>query len=284
MTGTTLQAQKKRQAETLIRRLPTSPTLVLSVLAIAVVVLWAVVPAIFTPYDPLLSSDAGGLQAPSLAHPFGTDSIGRDLLSRVIHGSIHSLSGAFVAVTLGLVVGTLLGLVAGSIGGIVEEIIMRFVDVLLSIPGLLLALTVVILLGFGTINAAVAVGIASIATFARLVRSQVISVRRTEYVEAAFGSGGNFASVLWRHVLPNSMGPVIALAALQFGVAILSISTLGFLGYGAPPPQPEWGLLISEGRNYVATSWWLTTLPGVVVVVVVLSANRISTYIGRRNR
>ncbi|MCU1442695.1 MAG: peptide transporter permease [Cryobacterium sp.] len=284
MTGTILQVQKKGQAETLIRRLPTSPTLVLSVLAIAVVVLWAVVPAIFTPYDPLLSTDAGGLQAPSLAHPFGTDSIGRDLLSRVIHGSIHSLSGAFVAVTLGLVVGTLLGLVAGSIGGIVEEIIMRFVDVLLSIPGLLLALTVVILLGFGTINAAVAVGIASIATFARLVRSQVISVRRTEYVEAAFGSGGNFASVLWRHVLPNSMGPVIALAALQFGVAILSISTLGFLGYGAPPPQPEWGLLISEGRNYVATSWWLTTLPGLVVVVVVLSANRISTYIGRRNR
>jgi peptide/nickel transport system permease protein len=284
MTGTILQVQKKGQAETLIRRLPTSPTLVLSVLAIAVVVLWAVVPAIFTPYDPLLSTDAGGLQAPSLAHPFGTDSIGRDLLSRVIHGSIHSLSGAFVAVTLGLAVGTLLGLVAGSIGGIVEEIIMRFVDVLLSIPGLLLALTVVILLGFGTINAAVAVGIASIATFARLVRSQVISVRRTEYVEAAFGSGGNFASVLWRHVLPNSMGPVIALAALQFGVAILSISTLGFLGYGAPPPQPEWGLLISEGRNYVATSWWLTTLPGLVVVVVVLSANRISTYIGRRNR
>jgi peptide/nickel transport system permease protein len=284
MTGTILQVQKKGQAETLIRRLPTSPTLVLSVLAIAVVVLWAVVPAIFTPYDPLLSTDAGGLQAPSLAHPFGTDSIGRDLLSRVIHGSIHSLSGAFVAVTLGLVVGTLLGLVAGSIGGVVEEIIMRFVDVLLSIPGLLLALTVVILLGFGTINAAVAVGIASIATFARLVRSQVISVRRTEYVEAAFGSGGNFASVLWRHVLPNSMGPVIALAALQFGVAILSISTLGFLGYGAPPPQPEWGLLISEGRNYVATSWWLTTLPGLVVVVVVLSANRISTYIGRRNR
>jgi peptide/nickel transport system permease protein len=282
MTGTTLQAQVQAQSPT--RRLPTSPTLVLSVLAIAVVVLWAVVPAMFTPYDPLLSTDAGGLQAPSLAHPFGTDAIGRDLLSRVIHGSIHSLSGAFVAVTLGLVVGTLLGLVAGSIGGIVEEIIMRFVDVLLSIPGLLLALTVVILLGFGTINAAVAVGIASIATFARLVRSQVISVRRTEYVEAAFGSGGNFASVLWRHVLPNSMGPVIALAALQFGVAILSISTLGFLGYGAPPPQPEWGLLISEGRNYVATSWWLTTLPGLVVVVVVLSANRISTYIGRRNR
>jgi peptide/nickel transport system permease protein len=266
------------------RRLRASPTLALSVLAIAVVVLWAIAPAWFTPYDPLLSTDAGGLQAPSLAHPFGTDSIGRDLLARVIHGSIHSLSGAFVAVTLGLVVGTLLGLLAGSTGGIVEEVIMRLVDVLLSIPGLLLALTVVILLGFGTINAAIAVGIASIATFARLVRSEVISVRRTEYVEAAFGSGGSFLTVLWRHILPNSIGPVIALAALQFGVAILSISTLGFLGYGAPPPQPEWGLLISEGRNYVATSWWLTTLPGLAVVVVVLSANRISTAIGGRNR
>ena len=287
MTGTILQSLTRTPTttpRTLTRRQRVSPTLLLAVLGIAVVVLWALAPAWFTPYDPLVSTDAGSLQAPSLTHPFGTDSIGRDLLARVIHGSIYSLSGAFVAVTLGLVVGTLLGLLAGSIGGIVEEIIMRLVDVLLSIPGLLLALTVVILLGFGTINAAIAVGIASIATFARLVRSEVISVRRTEYVEAAFGSGGRFLTVLWRHILPNSIGPVIALAALQFGVAILSISTLGFLGYGAPPPQPEWGLLISEGRNYVATSWWLTTLPGLVVVVVVLSANRISTAIGRRNR
>ena len=153
---------------------------------------------------------------------------------------------------------------------------MRIVDVLLSIPGLLLALSIIILLGFGTINAAIAVGIGSVAAFARLSRSEVVRVRRSDYVEAAFGSGGRYIAVLWRHVLPNSLGAVVSLAALQFGVAILAISTLGFLGYGAPPPTPEWGLLVADGRNYIATSWWLTTFPGLVVVVVVLAANRIS--------
>jgi peptide/nickel transport system permease protein len=110
----------------------------------------------------------------------------------------------------------------------------------------------------------------------------VVSVRVTDYVEAAFGSGGSFLAVLWRHILPNSLTPVIALAALQFGSAILQISTLGFLGYGAPPPTPEWGLLIAEGRNYVATAWWLTALPGVIVVIIVLATNRLSQAIRGR--
>ena len=145
-------------------------------------------------------------------------------------------------------------------------------------------LSVVILLGFGTTNAAIAVGVTSIAVFARLARSQVVSVRAAEYVEAAYGSGGTFFGVLWRHILPNSLTPVIALAALQLGSAILQISTLGFLGYGAPPPTPEWGLLIAEGRNYVATAWWLTVLPGAVVALVVLATNRLSQAIGGTGR
>ncbi|WP_327087156.1 ABC transporter permease [Nonomuraea sp. NBC_01738] len=246
---------------------------------VGLVVLWAVVPWLFTGYDPLAGVPAEKLQGPSGAHWFGTDAVGRDLFARVVHGSVNSLSGAFVAVAVGLVLGTLLGLVAGSAGGVLDEAVMRVMDVLLSVPGLLLALTVIILLGPGTVNVAVAVGAGSVAAFARLTRAEVVRVRRADYVEAAFGSGGTFARVLWRHVLPNSLGPVVALAALQFGVAILAISTLGFLGYGAEPPTPEWGLLISEGRNYLATSWWLTTLPGAVVVAVVLAAGRISKEI-----
>jgi peptide/nickel transport system permease protein len=260
------------------------PGLVLAWLVIAVVIAWAVVPWLFTGQDPISGVPAEKLQAPSLAHLFGTDAIGRDLFTRVVYGAVHSLSGAFVAVTVGLVGGTLLGVLAGSLGGVVDSVTMRLVDVLLAIPGLLLALSIIILLGFGTVNAAIAVGVGSIASFARLSRSEVVRVRRTDYVEAAFGSGGTFASVLARHVLPNSLTAVIGLAALQFGAAILAISTLGFLGYGAPPPTPEWGLLIAEGRNYVATAWWLTTLPGLVVVIVVLSANRISQSIGRGPR
>ncbi|GGQ30171.1 ABC transporter permease [Streptosporangium pseudovulgare] len=255
--------------------------LLVASLVLAVVALWALAPGLFTAHDPIAGVPAEKLQAPSARHLFGTDAVGRDLFARVVHGSVHSLSGAFVAVAVGLLLGTLLGLLAGSAGGPVDDAVMRFVDVLLSVPGLLLALTVIILLGPGTVNVAIAVGTGSVAAFARLARSEVVRVRRTDYVEAAFGSGGRYPVVLWRHVLPNSLGPVIALTALQFGMAILAISTLGFLGYGAEPPTPEWGLLIAEGRNYLATSWWLTTLPGAVVVAVVLAAGRISHSIGR---
>ncbi|MBS0025475.1 ABC transporter permease [Microbacterium paraoxydans] len=258
--------------------------LYLAVAVVTLAVLWALIPGLFAPGDPLTGVPADKLLPPSAAHWFGTDTLGRDLFGRVVHGAVHSLSGALIAVTVGLALGTVLGAIAGSVGGIVDDVLMRIVDVLLAIPGLLLSLSVIILLGFGTVNAAIAVGLGSVAAFARLMRAEVARVRRTEYVEAAFGSGATFFAVLRRHVLPNSLTPIVALAALQFGTAILAISTLGFLGYGAPPPTPEWGLLIAEGRNYIATAWWLTALPGLVVVAVVLSANRISHRIGRGAR
>ena len=263
-----------------LRRL--SPTLALAWLVIATAALWALVPGWFAHQNPVVGQAGQQLLAPGLAHWLGTDALGRDLWARVVHGSEHSLSGAFLAVAVGLVAGTLIGLLAGAAGGRVDDALMRLVDVLLAVPSLLLSLTIIILLGFGTINAAIAVGVASVAGFARLVRAEVVRVRRSDYVEAAFGSGGRFAAVLWRHVLPNSLTSVVALAALQFGSAILSISTLGFLGYGAPPPTPEWGLLIAEGRNYISTAWWLTTAPGLVVVAVVLAANRIGASFARR--
>ncbi|WP_312949774.1 ABC transporter permease [Agrobacterium sp.] len=248
----------------------------LAYLVLLLAVLWAVVPELFSSYDPIASVPGQQLRAPNLIHFFGTDALGRDVFSRVVHGSVHSLSGAFVATAVGFVVGTALGLLSGSAGGIVDEIIMRIVDVLLSIPALLLALTIIILLGFGTLNASIAVGVSAIAAFARLMRSEVIRVRASDYVEAAIGSGGTLAKVLWRHVLPNALTSVVAFSALQFGSAILQLSTLSFLGYGAPPPTPEWGLLVAEGRNYVATAWWLTAAPGLVVVIVVLAANQVS--------
>lgn len=257
------------------------PGLLLAWLVLATVILWALVPGLFTGSDPLEGIPGGQLKGPSALHLLGTDSLGRDLYARVVYGAVHSLSGALAAVGVGLVVGTALGLAAGSVGGWIDDVVMRIVDVLLSIPTLLLSLSIIILLGFGTVNAAIAVGATAIAGFARLTRSEVVRVRRAEFVEAAFGSGGRFVAVLWRHILPNSLTSVIAYTALQFGWAILQISTLGFLGYGAPPPTPEWGLLIAEGRNYIATAWWLTAVPGLIVVAVVLSANRISQSLGR---
>ncbi len=261
------------------RRLPVG--LILSWLVLAVAFLWALAPWLFTSYNPLEGVGGEQLRRPDASHLLGTDALGRDLYARIVYGAVHSLTGAFVAVALGLVVGTSIGVIAGSVRRRVDDAIMRLVDVLLSIPSLMLSLSIIILLGFGTVNAAIAVGVTSVARFARLSRSEVVRVRRSDYVEAAFGSGGTFAAVLWRHVLPNSLTSVLAIAALQFGSAVLQISTLGFLGYGAPPPTPEWGLLIAEGRNYISTAWWLTTAPGIIVVLVVLSANRVSQSFGK---
>ncbi|WCZ33040.1 ABC transporter permease [Corynebacterium massiliense] len=253
-----------------------SPLTVASLVILAIAILWALVPGLFTNQNPIQGGDTPALLAPSGEHWFGTDPVGRDLYTRVVYGARQSLLGALLAVLFGLVVGTILGVIAGVNKGVVDSVIMRVVDVFLSIPSLLLSLTVIMVLGHGTFNAAIAVGVTSVATFARLARSQVLAVAASDYVEAAYGSGASPARVLFRHVLPNSLGAVVAVAALQFGLAILQLATLGFLGYGAPPPVPEWGLLVSESRDYIATAGWLTLLPGVVIVLVVLAANHLS--------
>jgi len=252
------------------------PGLWLAYAIIAAAALAAIAPGLFTHFSPIEGIVGAQRLAPQADYWLGTDQLGRDVYTRIIYGASHSLSVALVAVAMGLFIGTAIGVIAGAFAGRVESVLMRLVDVLLAIPSLLLSLTVIILLGFGTVNAAIAVGVASIASFARLARGEVVRIRHSDYVEAAFGSGGTFWTVLWRHILPNSLTAVLAFATLQFGQAILALSTLSFLGYGTPPPIPEWGLLIAEGRNYLSTAWWLTTFPGLVVIAVVLATNRIS--------
>ena len=261
-----------------LHRRPAGAPKVGNIVAVAVVILgfaWAFFPQLFTNQDPTVST-AAALEAPSWQHWFGTDAMGRDLFTRVVYGSSSSLTAAVLAVLVGATIGSLIGMIAGTVRGATDTILMRFVDVLLSIPTLLLSLSVIILLGFGVVNAAIAVGVAAVASFARLARSKALQVANSDYVEAAYGSGSTFWQVRGRHVLPNSIGPILALAALQFGSAILAISTLSFLGYGAQPPNPEWGLIIAEGRNYLSTAPWLTLLPGAVLVAIVLSTNHLS--------
>ncbi|KLF51828.1 ABC transporter permease [Klebsiella aerogenes] len=266
------------------RRFSLQPGLWLAWLVMTVAVLMAFAPQWFTEFNPLDGIAGAQRLAPQAGHWLGTDQLGRDVWSRIVYGAGHSLSAALAAVAMGLVFGTALGTVAGALGGRVEAVVMRIVDILLAIPSLLLSLTVIILLGFGTLNAAMAVGVAAIASFARLSRAEVVRIRHCDYVEAAYGSGGTFLAVFWRHILPNALSPVLAFATLQFGQAILALSTLSFLGYGTPPPVPEWGLLIAEGRNYLSTAWWLTTFPGIAVIAVVLAANRISQQLNRERR
>ncbi|GAA3806884.1 ABC transporter permease [Cellulomonas soli] len=258
------------------RTLRRQPGLVLALLVLVTALAWAVVPGAFTPADPITGIPAERLQAPSGLHPFGTDHLGRDLFARVVHGSALSLRATVVAVVVGLVAGSALGLLAGYLRGWVDDLVGRLVDVLLAVPGLLLSLAIVTVLGFGSVNVAIAVGLTSVASFARVMRAEALRTSTSVYVEAARASGARWYSVVGRHVLPNSTGPVVALGALEFGTAILAISALSFLGYGAAPPAPEWGSLVSEGRSYLATAWWLATFPGLVIAAVVLAANRVA--------
>lgn len=251
------------------------PDLVLSALWVLVLVAAAGAPRLFTRVDPL-ASVAGVRLPPSAAHLFGTDAIGRDLFSRVVNGASLSLGAAVVAIVVGLVAGTLIGLIAGYRGGWLDTVLMRVVDVLLAIPGLLLSLAFVVALGFGTVNVAIAVGVTSIASNARVLRAEVLKVRNSVYVEAAVAGGASPVRVLFRHVLPNSISPLLALLALDFSAAILAISALSFLGYGAQPPTPEWGALVSSGRDFLSSAWWLTAAPGVVIALTVLAGNCIS--------
>lgn len=251
------------------------PATMLALLVLLSAFALAIAPGVFATHDPYEGTDVA-LLAPSREHLFGTDAVGRDLFSRVIYGARQSLLGALLAVVVGSVFGTLIGLVAGAQRGWVETVLMRIVDVFLAIPGILLSLSIIIVTGFGSLQAAFAVGMTSVATFARLSRSQVIQIAGADFVEAAYGSGATHRQVLIHHILPNSLTPVLALAALQFGTAILQLSILGFLGYGAPPPIPEWGLLIAEGRDYMATAWWLILLPGLAIVATVMSAHRLA--------
>jgi peptide/nickel transport system permease protein len=243
---------------------------------IVMLLLALIVPELLTPYNPLQGNTSAVLQGPTPQHWLGTDYLGRDLWSRIVYGASRTLFGSALAVAVGLGVGTVLGIIAATAGGFIDALISRVVDALLSIPGLLLAMVVVVSLGFGSLNAAVAVGVSSVAVFTRVMRSEVLTVKNLTFVEAAGHIGARPRYVLWRHIFPNSFSAVLSLASLQLGTAILWISALSFLGYGAPPPQPEWGLLVSEGRQYVVSSSWLVTFPSLAIALTVWAINRLS--------
>jgi peptide/nickel transport system permease protein len=251
------------------------PGLTIAVAWMALVVFAAFLPSIVAPDSPLgVTIDIR--TAPSWHHLFGTDEIGRDLFSRVVYGAQLSMRASLIAIGVGLAFGAPLGLLSGYAGGLLDSVLMRLVDVVLAIPSLLLSLAVIIALGFGITNVAFAVGLAFVGSSARVMRGEVLMIRQNPYVEAATVGGARRGRVLFRHVLPNAVGPVLTLAAVEFGEAILSVSSLSFLGFGVQPPAPEWGALVADGRDYLNSAWWLTTLPGLTIIATVLAANRIS--------
>ena len=228
---------------------------------------------LLSPYDPLAVSPGQQFLPPSREHPAGTDLFGRDVATRVLYGGRLSLGIGIMAVLIAAIPGTILGLLAGYYGQRVDRLVSWLVNVLLAFPSILLALTLIAVLGTGAANVVLAVGIAGIPQYARLVRGQVLAARRQPYVRAAWTVGCTHTRILLRHILPNILGPLVVLATLDVGWAILNASALSFLGLGVQPPTPEWGAMLNEGRGYMRDAPWVTAAPGFAIALTVLSVN-----------
>ena len=225
------------------------------------------------PYDPIKINPAEALQPPSLAHPFGTDQYGRDILSRMVAGSRLSLLTGLGAVAIALATGIVLGLLSGVVGGWTDLLFMRLVDIMMAFPSILMALVVVAVLGQGTVNVMVAVGVSLVPTFVRLVRGDVLAVKENVYVEAARALGCGPGRLALRHVLPNIVAPVIVLSTVAIAWSIILGASLSFLGLGPRPPIPEWGIDLSNGRGYLLRAWWISSVPGFCIMLTVVAVN-----------
>jgi ABC-type dipeptide/oligopeptide/nickel transport system permease subunit len=238
----------------------------------AFLVVTSLAPAVL-PYDPNAADLDHVLQPPALTHPFGTDHLGRDLLTRVVYGTRVSFLIGILAVMLSASVGVPVGLLSGVRGGLVDLGVQRFVDLLLAFPGFLLALTLIAVLGVGVTNVVISVGLAAVPLYIRLVRGVALSVKEHAYIEAARAAGAGEGRILVRHVLPNCLAPLIVQSTLRMGDAILTAAGLGFLGLGVKPPTPEWGTMLGEGQSYVFSSWYIATFPGLAIFLAVIAAN-----------
>ena len=252
-----------------------SPLTVAGLVLITIMVLIAVLAPFITPADPIKQVLSTRLKPPSLAHWLGTDQLGRDMLSRMIYGARISLLIGIVVVGISASVGTFVGLTAGFIGGRVDEVLMRLTDVFFAFPALILAMAISGALGPSLTNAMIAIAVVSWPVYARLIRAQVLSLREREYVEAARSLGASSQYIVWRHILPNSMAPLMVQATFDLGGAILAAAGLSFIGFGTQPPTAEWGVMISEGRNYIATQPWLSLFPGLAILFTVAAFNLI---------
>ena len=249
------------------------PLNVLALTLIALFAIGAIFAPLLAPYDPLAQDLASRLEPPSAAHWLGTDQLGRDIASRLLYGSRISLVIGVVVVGLAGAFGTMIGLVAGYAGGLVDEGLMRLTEVFLAFPPLILAMAIAGALGPSLTNAIIAIAAVTWAVYARLARGQVLSLRRREYVEAARSIGASWPRILLRHLLPNAIAPLLVQASFDMGSAIISAAGLSFIGFGAQPPTPEWGVMISEGRNFISTQLWLSLFPGLAILFAVGSFN-----------
>ena len=247
--------------------------LALAVVGVAVFAPW------IAPKDPLDVVMIDSLKAPCAEYPLGADKLGRDILSRVIYGTRTSLVSTLILVATIFVVGTILGVVAGYFGGWIDQVIMRIADMMISFPGMILAIAIAGMLGPSLRNGVIAITAVSWTKYARLARSMVLKVKRNLYVEAAIVNGTSTLKILWKHIIPNMLTTMTVTAAADMGTMMLELASLSFLGFGAVAPTPEWGLMLNEGRTYMAKAPWLMIAPGIAIVIVVIVFNMLGDSI-----
>ncbi|TMI93612.1 MAG: ABC transporter permease [Bacillati bacterium ANGP1] len=262
---------RERRAIALLGRL--SPGALAGLVVFLVLCVPLIAPTWLAPYDPTAVSPNEIFQPPSFHHWLGTDQFGRDMLSRLISGTHVSMSLGVVSVSLSVLISLPLGIASGYYRGALDSVLMRLMDVVMAFPGILLALIIISILGPGLANAMIAVGIGEAPAYTRVVRSAALGVREQSYIEAARAIGAHDTRILWRYVLPNIIQPLIVISSVGFAVAIVIGSSLGFLGLGAQPPTAEWGTMVSEGRTYLRSQWWISAFPGATIGVSVLALN-----------
>lgn len=253
--------------------LKSNPLTVVGLAVVVVVAVVALAAPVISPYAPNEVVFGDRLKAPGPGHLMGTDEMGRDLLSRVIWGSRVSLQAGLIIVLIGMVVGLAIGSFAGFMGGIVDTVIMRVMDIILAFPSLVLAMALAATLGPNLTNAMLAIAFVRIPVYVRLVRGQALTVRERDYVKAARVSGARSGWIIMRHIVPNTLTPVLVLATLDIGGAILTASALSFLGLGAQPPLSEWGAMVSTGRKFILDQWWYATFPGAAIFITAIGFN-----------
>lgn len=246
--------------------------------ALVLVAVAAVAPWVLAPGDPLAIDPSNGFESPSLAHPFGTDESGRDLFTRVVHAAAASVGIGLAATAIGVVTGSLFGFAAGLGPAWLDSALARVFEVLFALPTLVIALLFVAVMGGGAWSATLAIGLATIPGYARMIRSRVRGIAASGYAEWARLDGASFGTVFVRHIAPNSLWPLVSAATLGVGQSIVWVAALGFLGLGAQPPAPEWGAMLDAGRVYLSSAWWMTVFPGLAIVVTATAL----TVIGRR--
>ncbi len=267
--------KKRSQWAELWKNLKRNKMALLGLVIIVIIVLLAIFADQIANYDQVVIKQnlRMRLKPPSAQHWLGTDEFGRDIFARLVHGARVSLKVGILAVGIAIAIGGFLGAVAGYYGGKLDNIIMRIMDIFLAVPSILLAIAIVSALGPNLLNLMIAVSISSVPRYARIVRASVLSIRDQEFIEAARAIGANDARIICRHIIPNSLAPVIVQGTLGVAGAILSTAGLSFIGLGIQPPAPEWGSMLSGGRQYLRYAWWVTTFPGVSIMITILSLN-----------